>query len=170
MKKLAMAAVVALLAGMGIAHAADPLKADRDGIYGGLSVGSATADKSRVYIGGDAGFQLCPWFRAEVDYTHAWHTNGTGDMLMVNAMPQYRIPNSTVTPYAFAGAGLGFANLGALRNHDAQGLYDVGAGVRVAVSQSVELDARYTNVRAFDTKNSATPDQSLFMVGVNYRF
>jgi opacity protein-like surface antigen len=45
----------------------------------------------------------------------------------------------------------------------------VGGGVRYAVTDNVELDARYRNVRAF---NTTVRDRSsdIISVGVNWRF
>jgi opacity protein-like surface antigen len=42
--------------------------------------------------------------------------------------------------------------------------------VRVAVSRSVELDARYRNVRAVAAHNASLKDQHMFTAGLNYRF
>ena len=170
MKKLALAA--AMLVGLtGAAIAADPVHSDRSGFYVGGNIGSSTDQKNRTNLGMTAGYQYGKYFRVEADYDHAWRTSGTGNMLMGNVVAQYRIPNSTVTPYVLAGAGVGFDKFGNVKSSgDIVGLYNVGAGVRVAVSESVELDARYRNVRPFDTKNVGVKEQNIFTVGANYRF
>ena len=169
MKKLALAAAV-LVGLTGAAFAADPVHADRSGFYVGGNIGSSTDEKSRIDLGMTTGYQVGPYARVEANYDHAWRTTGVGNMLMGNAIAQYRVPNSTITPYLLAGAGVGFDNFGAAKNGNTVGLYNVGAGVRIAVSESVELDARYRNVRPLDTKNALVKDQNIFTVGANYRF
>ena len=162
------AAFIALTTGFALAN--DPVKADRSGFYAGGSVGSSTDNKSRVDIGVNAGYQFNSYVRTEVDFDHAWKTNSNGDMAMVNVIGQYRIPNSTVTPYVLAGAGYGFDGLGSVKGSGQKPLYDVGAGVRVAVSESVELDARYRNVRPISATNASVKDGHMFSVGAGYRF
>lgn len=172
MNKLLLAAV-ALLATVGVstANAADTVtNTDRAGFYVGGNLGSSTDNKSRIDLGGVAGYQVAPYARVEASYDHAWRQNGAGNMLLGNAVAQYNIPGTTVTPYVLAGAGVGFDRFGAIKNGNTVGLYDVGAGVRVAVSSTVELDARYRNVRTFADRKVGTKDQNLFSVGVNYRF
>jgi len=175
MKKFLLLATVATMAFATAAFAADPapadpVKADRNGAYVGGSVGSSTDNKSRIGAGVVAGYQVMPYARVELDMDHAWRTNGTGNMMMANAIGQYRITGSTVTPYVLAGAGYGFDKFGSLKNHGQVALYDVGAGVRVALSQTVELDARYRNVRPVEANHVALKDQHLFSAGLNYRF
>lgn len=175
MKKLLMLATVATMAFATAAFAADPapadpVKADRNGIYVGGNLGSSTDNKSRIGVGAVVGYQVMPYARVELDFDHAWRTQGTGNMVTANVIGQYRIPNSTVTPYVLAGAGYGFDKFGSLKNHGQVALYNVGAGVRVAVSQSVELDARYRNVRPFEANHAASKEQHLFSAGLNYRF
>lgn len=169
MKIFAIAAAFIALT-FSVALASDPVKADRSGFYAGGSVGSSTDNQSRIDLGMNAGYQIGANIRAEVNYDHAWKTNGTGNMAMVNVIGQYRIPNSTVTPYVLAGVGYGFDGLGSVKNGGQKPLYDVGAGVRIAVSESVELDARYRNVRPINATNASVKDGHMFSVGAGYRF
>ena len=169
MKTLLLATVMAL--GLtGLAQASDPVNADRSGLYVGGTLGSSTENKSRVDLGGSVGYQVGPYARVEADFDHAWRTNGVGNMAMANAIGQYRIPNSTVTPYVLAGAGIGFDRFGSSSSGNAIGLYNVGAGVRMAVSQSVELDARYRYVAPISSNKMGSREQNLFTVGAAYRF
>ena len=175
MNKILMLATVATLALTGAAFAADqtpadPVHADRSGLYIGGNLGNGTDDKARMGVGAVVGYQVMPYARVEADFDHAWRTNGTGNMAMANVIGQYRIPNSTVTPYFLAGAGYGFDKFGSLKKHGEVALYDVGAGVRVAVSQSVELDVRYRNVRAIQDVKVNNKEENLFSAGINYRF
>jgi len=169
MKTLLLATVMAL--GLtGLAQAADPVNADRSGLYIGGNLGSSTDNKSRIDLGGAVGYQVGPYARVEADFDHAWRSNGVGNMAMANAIGQYRIPNSTLTPYVLAGVGVGIDKFGATHTGNSQALYNVGAGMRVAVSESVELDARYRMVHTVDSNKVATRDQNLFTLGAAYRF
>jgi len=169
MKNTLMAAV-ALVALSSAAFAADPVKADRSGFYAGGSLGSSTDEKSRIDLGVNAGYQFGPYVRAEVDADQAWKTRGTGTMLTGNVIGQYRIPNSTVTPYVLVGAGYGFDKLGSVKGGAAAPIGNVGAGVRVGLSESVDLDVRYREVRALRDLNAADKQMHLFSAGVEYRF
>ena len=171
MKNILMATVV-LFGLTGVAYAADPVKADRSGMYIGGSIGSSTDEYSRVDLGVNAGYQFGSFVRAELDIDHAWKTTGTGDMVTGNLIGQYRIPNSTLTPYVLvgAGAGYGFDKLGSDNKNGAVALGAVGAGMRVAVSESVDFDFRYREVRPFDALNSQNKQLHLFSVGAEYRF
>lgn len=169
MKNTLMAAV-AFLALTGTALAADPVKADRSGFYAGGSLGSSTDEKSRIDLGVNAGYQFGSYVRAEVDVDHAWKTHGDGNMLTGNVIGQYRIPNSTVTPYVLVGAGYGFDKLGSLKGGAATPVGNVGAGVRIGLSESVDLDFRYREVRALRDLNASNKQLHLFSAGVDYRF
>lgn len=169
MKNLLIAATMFL--GLTTAsYAADPLNADRSGFFIGGDLGSSVNDKTKIDVGATAGYQVNKYLRVEADYTHAWKLNNNGDRLVANVVGQYRIPNSTVTPYVFTGAGVGFAGLGSLKNGEYAVVGDLGAGLRVAVSDSVELDARYTKTRPLDDKNVSLKNDDMFTVGANYRF
>ena len=169
MKNILMATVV-LFGLTGAAYAADPVKADRSGMYVGGSIGSSTDEHSRVDLGVNAGYQFGSFVRAELDVDHAWKTSGTGDMVTGNLIGQYRIPNSTLTPYVLVGAGYGFDKLGSDKKNGAVAIGNVGAGMRVAVSESVDFDFRYREVRPFDALNAQNKQLHLFSAGAEYRF
>lgn len=169
MKKLLLASVLALVT-IGSAMASDPTKSDRQGFYVGGSVNKTTDTKNQIGGSVDLGYQVNQYLRAELDYTHMFNTNGAGNLLMGNGIAQYRIPNSTVTPYGFGGMGVAYNTAGALRNGGAITVYNVGAGSRIAVSESVEVDARYTNVRPFQTNGASFNQAHLMTLGLNYRF
>lgn len=177
MKKILLLATVATMALTGAAFAqqaaktpADPVKSDRAGFYVGGSVGSSTDDKSRAALGVTAGYQIMPYARVELGYDHAWRTKGTGNMAMANVIGQYRIPSTTLTPYVLAGAGYGFDKYGSTKNHGQVALYNAGAGVRISVSQNVDLDLRYRNVRPIHARNVELKDEHVFSFGAEYRF
>lgn len=171
MKNILLATVMLLgIAGVAQAQSADPLNADRSGLYVGGNIGTSNDQQNRINLGGAVGYQVAPWARVEAAYDHAWRTQGVGNTLMGNAIGQYRIPNTTVTPYVLVGAGIGFDKFGAVGTGNATGVYNVGAGVRLAVSQSVELDARYRRVAPLGNDKMNSREQNLFTVGAAYRF
>jgi opacity protein-like surface antigen len=169
MKTLLMA-TVATLALATSAMASDPLKADRPGLYVGGNFGSTTDTKARYDIGANIGYQFGPYLRAQLDYDHVMRTNGNGNLLTGNVIGQYRIPNSDVTPFVKVGMGIGFDKMGAVKTGDVVGVADVGAGVRIAVSQSVELSVGYTVVQPLNDTNANTKRYQTVIGGVGYRF
>ena len=75
MKSIMLAA--AMLVGFGgVALAADPVKADRSGLYAGGSLGSSTDDKNRITLGAVVGYQIGSFVRVESDFERAWRTSG----------------------------------------------------------------------------------------------
>lgn len=169
MKNIMLAA--AMFIGFGsAAMAADPVKADRSGLYAGGSIGSSTDERNRINVGAVVGYQIGNFVRVESEFERAWRSTGAGEMATVNAIGQYRIPNSTITPYVLVGGGYAFDKLGSIKSGSAVPVYDAGAGVRVAVSESVEFDFRYRNVRPVHDLKSAAKDEHLFSAGAQYRF
>jgi opacity protein-like surface antigen len=66
----------------------------------------------------------------------------------------------SVTPYALAGVGYRFADI---RN---EAIWNVGVGVKVAVTSSIDVDTRYRRVDNLDR----TGGEDRVTVGVNYKF
>jgi len=169
MRKILSAAAAALLATISVAGAQD-IQSDRSGMYVGGSIGSTPQRGAQTNVGVAAGYQICPYARVEATFDNLWNNVGNnGQMLMVNGIAQYRIPTSIVTPYVLAGAGAGFNNFGTNNTGNAEMLYNVGAGVRFAVSQNVELDARYRYISHFNT-GAASTNANMLTVGANWRF
>lgn len=133
------------------------------GAYIGGNLGTTINNNQRVDLGTSVGYQFNPYLRTELTYDYR-KQNQASNAVMVNVVGQYTIPNTAVTPYVLAGTGLIAMNYAAPA-------YNVGAGVRLAVSRSVELDARYRYTDTYNTSvfNSKSGDNS-FTVGVNYRF
>jgi opacity protein-like surface antigen len=164
---ITVAALVTLFTA-NVAQASDPVNADRNGFYLGGTIGSTLQTNSKISTGLETGYQWTPYVRTELTYDYSWLTVGNSSNLVANVVGQYRIPNSTVTPYVLVGTGFGFYNVGDQPN-STTGIYNAGAGVRIAVSRSVELDARYRYVAPYsyaDGRNAA----NLLTVGANYRF
>ena len=152
------------------AMAADPLNSDRKGFFVGASIGSSTTEQSRIDLGVNAGYQFGQYVRVEADYGYGVRTTGDAQTLMVNAIAQYRIPDTTLTPYVLVGTGVGFSNYTSARSGDVVGLYNVGVGARVALNKNVELDARYRYVEPFNVSESGIKQENRVTVGLNYRF
>lgn len=152
-----------------VASATDPVNADRRGVYIGGNVGSTLNSDSRITAGGVVGYQAHPNLRVEGAYDYGFMQSGDGSMLSLNVVPQYRLPNSTVTVYGVAGAGLGWDRWGDLGNGDTRGMYVVGFGARTAVTNNLELDARYRMVNPTDRGNGVD-NIHIFSAGLNYRF
>lgn len=167
--KIILATIFAVMTTTSVALAADPLSLDRTGPYVGISAGKFVNEQNQFNLGAQAGYQLSPYFRAELDYNNAWQTNSTnGQTLFGNAIIQYRLPNSTFTPYVLAGVGMGFNELGQVKTGSANGLYDLGVGARVAITKQIEIDARYATTQPINSSSSKS--ENTFTVGVNYRF
>mgnify|MGYP003335753593 FL=1 len=172
-----ISAAVMMIAGLQTASmAADTafptsVNLDRTGAYVGGSLGSSTGNFNERVFGVDAGFQIGKHLRAGADIDKVWRSDREGYRAMVNGIVQYRIPNTVVTPYVLAGAGYSFNGLSTIRTTNSErAIWDVGAGTRIAVSESVELDARYREIRPMNRSNSAIKQDHVFSAGVNYRF
>lgn len=146
---------------------AQDLKLDRTGMYVGGTVGSTLDADGRSLVGLVLGSQVHQNLRVEGTYDYNSRDGKNGHALMVNAVPQYRIPGTVITPYALVGAGYGFDALG--KKDDAKPVYALGAGVRVGVSTNWELDARYRHVNAFD-RSFNDKETHMLTAGATYRF
>ena len=169
MKKLLMATVFAF-GFSSVALAADPMKQDSSGIYVGGSVGGGSATKDRVNLGANVGYQIGSNVRVEADFDHAFHTKGSANMVMGNVIAQVRLPDTLVVPYVMTGVGFGYSNFANVKTGEVTPLFDVGTGVRVAVSKNVELDVRYRLVRPIEIKNAGTNEENIFSAGLSYKF
>lgn len=166
--------MAAALVGLTVATSAfaaspDPVNSDRSGFFVGGKIGAPVDNKSRIDTGLNAGYQINSFVRVEADYDHVWRNKGNANMLVGNAVVQYRIPSTSVTPYAFAGVGVGFDGYG-YKSGTVTTLYDAGVGARLGVSANVDLDVRYTFVRPFNVKAAATKESNMLTVGASYRF
>tara|TARA_R110000868_G_scaffold9620_6_gene47627 strand:+ start:52794 stop:53306 length:513 start_codon:yes stop_codon:yes gene_type:complete len=170
MNKFFVLAAAALgLVAAGAAQAQDLKNLDRNGVYVGGSLGAQLDYHKQATVGVTAGYQVAPYARVELEYNNMWQNRTQGQSLFAQGIAQYRVPNTRFTPYALAGVGAGFNSLGSVRGGDGKMLYNLGGGVRYAVTDSIELDARYRNVRAFDN-TTRNRNSDVMSVGVNYRF
>ncbi len=144
---------------------------DNAGFYTGAFVGGSTHNNDRITAGVNVGYQFNRFLRTEVIFDHAWKsTTGAGSRATLNAIGQYRIPGTTITPYALAGVGYAFDSLGSVKKGGAAPVYTFGVGTRVTVSERVDLDFRYRNIRAVNDINAVVRDGHLFTVGTTYKF
>jgi opacity protein-like surface antigen len=91
-------------------------------------------------------------------------------MVFANVVPQYRIPGTTLTPYAVAGVGYAFDSLGAVKSGVASPVYNLGLGTRVMITDNLDADLRWRNVRSMNGSNARVRDDHIFMVGASYKF
>lgn len=163
MKKMLFATAMLLTFTCSAIAAPDPVNANRSGFYVGGQLGTAVNNDGRISYGALGGFQMGPHIRLEATYDNA-SVGKRANMFMGNVIGQYRIPNSVVTPYVLVGTGMSYFG------SQSTGTYAVGGGVRFAASQSIELDARYRYIGAYDTNYIPHAGMSAITVGVNYRF
>jgi opacity protein-like surface antigen len=134
-------------------------------IYVGFNAGALVTDgfnKNAPYsLGVVAGYKVFGFgpvgVTAEGAYDYDKNKNNT---FSGNVIGSYKI--GALTPYALAGAGY--------RNyHDAtkdEAVWNVGGGVKYAITSSIDADARYRRFEGFDSKN--TEDRATF--GLNFKF
>jgi len=134
-------------------------------IYVGFNAGALVTDgfnKNAPYsvgvVGGYKVFGFGPvGVTAEGAYDYDKNKNNT---FTGNVIGSYKI--GALTPYALAGAGY--------RNyHDAtkdEAVWNVGGGVKYAITSSIDADARYRRFEGFDSKN--TEDRAT--LGLNFKF
>lgn len=169
MKTILMATIMAL--GMTSVAIAQNKNASDSGFFVGGQVGSFTGKNDQVTIGLNGGYQVNRFLRGEVTVENAWKTGtGSGTMVFANVVPQYRIPGTTLTPYAVAGVGYAFDSLGAVKSGVASPVYNLGLGTRVMITDNLDADLRWRNVRSMNGSNARVRDDHIFTVGASYKF
>lgn len=125
-----------------------------------------SVEDSQKTLGATVGYQYDRNFAAELAFTQFFEKDGVGEdgqALAVNGLAL--VPTGTAfTPYVLAGIGAGFNGLG--DNGDVQPIYNLGAGVRYAVTDAVDLDVRYTRIDAWE--NPVTTDS--VTAGLAFKF
>lgn len=163
--------VTTLAAGLlasGVALAQAPA-APLSGLYVGTSVdfgGAKLEDASGWSNSLTVGYNVTRNVAVEAVLAHS-HGNGSqndGQTGFINAV--VGMPVGPVTPYALVGVGAGINGAGN-RDKEAEGLWNVGAGVSYNVTRNWQVDARYTYADAIEATRTASHAVSL---GVNYRF
>lgn len=110
-------------------------------------------------VGAVAGWQPYRYLRVEGAYEYGWNGGNarTSNSLVANAIGQYPVGN--FTPYALVGTGYRWS-------FNDEGIWNVGAGVRYAITKNIETDLRYRYVSNYTTTNH----QNVVTLGLNYRF
>ena len=169
MNKIAIIALLATTMAAGtaafpLAANAQDLQADRSGPYVGAAVGTTVNNDRRVDLGARAGWQFGPHLRTEAEYGNSFQ-HQAANSLKASIVAQYRIPSTSITPYAHVGTGF------VVQNGATTAIYSAGAGARLAVARNVELDARYSYTGAFDTgTHYPKAGTNSFTLGANFRF
>jgi opacity protein-like surface antigen len=143
--------------------------APTSGVYVGAAVGTTMQNASDVTAGVVLGYRFNRVLAAEVTYDREWRNRQDGGLLMLNGVVELPVHNR-FRPYALAGVGLGFDHFN-LNRADQNGtpMYNIGGGVRVALTTNLDLDARYRYIAPINTGNSQR-HASMLTFGVNYRF
>ena len=137
--------------------------------YVGVNAGTV-GSSTNVYSGGVvAGWNAMPFLAVEGAYNYNFVRDDSGKnnhTVSINALPQYRVSFIPVTAYALIGTGYRFS---ASSNGNDHTVYNYGGGLKYSLTNSIEVDARYTRTTAYDTvKYSGNEDR--VTLGLNYKF
>jgi opacity protein-like surface antigen len=177
---MASAASASDLPGRNSAPAPTPARADYPtSWYVGVNAGSTAGtdkfsfDGSRGVIGGVAGYEVNSFLRVEGAFTNRFSGSNTkdGQMATANAIGQYTIPGTAITPYVLGGVGYGWNYYGD-PDGKAAALWNAGGGVRYAVSKNWEIDGRYKYIQQFKSygDDGRKGNENSLTAGVNYKF
>ena len=151
------------------APAAAPAAAPLAGLYIGTSVSlSGTNLETASGLGQSltVGYQVTRNIAVEGVLSHSYGSGAQNDGQtgFVNIVAGQAF--GPVTPYALVGVGAGINGAGNT-DKEAEGLWNVGAGVAYNVTRNWQIDARYRYVDAISATRDAEHAVSL---GVNYKF
>jgi opacity protein-like surface antigen len=152
-----------------------------DGFYVGANTGGnfakpshAGVDNTPYTLGVVGGYEWNRYFRTEAtfDYTskNSPVTTNSGETVFANAIIQYPAGYGFI-PYALAGVGVGYNTWGNGKGGlvaGAKELYNVGGGVRYAISKNIELDARYRYIN--NINSTKVENNNVVTFGANYKF
>jgi opacity protein-like surface antigen len=136
---------------------------------GNVSMNHSIADTPTT-VGGVVGYKFNSMFAAEADVDYMQKKNGipTQTRVTLNGVVSPFGSFFGFTPYALAGAGVQKHDVRVNNLEDGnKTIYQIGGGVKYAVTKDWEVDGRYRRVNNFDNtlKNS-----DIFTLGVNYKF
>lgn len=97
-------------------------------------------------------------------YTHGVGRQNDGQSAFINVVAGQAF--GSVTPFVLVGVGAGVNGAGDA-DKDAEGLWNVGAGVAYNVTRNWQVDARYRYVDAISAVRDA---EHVVSLGVNYKF
>lgn len=137
--------------------------------YRGLNVGDTA-----FVMGGVVGYEWNEYLRTEVTFDNTAKASPTtakhGQALFANAILQYPV-GWGLTPYVLGGTGFGWNAWGKGDSgitDDAKAIYNVGGGLRYAVTDRFELDGRYRYVNAYS--GTKFKNNNVVTLGANYKF
>ena len=163
---------VAAPAPVAAAPAPAPAPMTLSGIYLGGNMGSNFQDSTDYTVGAVVGYQITPNIAAEITYDYLRNTSTVratdGQMVMGNVVYSRRLGNTSITPYALAGAGIGWNGMGEAGTGNNLALYNVGGGLRINLVSNIDVDARYRYVGAFNDGDAG--NSHMGTVGFNIRF
>lgn len=138
-------------------------------LYAGLNVGMNASGDS-VYSGGlVAGYNVLPMLAVEGTYDLSVPSdkiNGStniGNMLAVNAVPQFKVPFIGITAYALGGLGYKWNT-----ETDNYAIYNVGVGAKYGITSNIDVDVRYRRIEGFEKSNKNPEDR--VTLGIQYKF
>ena len=154
------------------AAAPAPAPMTLSGIYIGGNIGTNFRDGTDYTVGAVAGYQITPRIAAEITYDYLRSStdirSNDGQMVMGNLVYSRRIGNTSLVPYALAGAGVGWNGMGEAGTGNNLALYNVGGGVRLNLVSNIDIDARYRYVGAFN--DDTMGNNHMVTGGLNIRF
>lgn len=136
------------------------------GFYAGVR-GTYATELEKGALGANVGYEYGS-FRVEANYDRLGLGKNGVDLVTGNAIYGFKMGN--LTPYGLIGAGV--ANVDGFKVSMDRAVYNVGGGVRFAVTENIELDGRYRFVQAI-RKDGVTGERAydhLLTAGVNYKF
>jgi len=140
--------------------------------YVGGNIGG-DVNKATVYSGGAvAGWNALPFLAVEGTYdlarpqTKVHKKFNYENTVALNVVPQYKVPGTDFTAYAFGGLGYRWNTASTVADHS---VYNVGAGLKYEFAKNIELDGRYTRIDKKVSFTSGTAEDRA-TVGVNYKF
>lgn len=145
--------------------------------FAGANIGMNT-EEPYVYSGGiNAGYNVMSVLgvTAAVEGTYdigvPKDAPATGDRNIthtfgVNAIPTFAIPGMGISVYGLGGIGYRINSDDALKNF---GVYNLGAGVKYAVTSNIDADLRFKRTEAIDEANMPKAENRV-TVGVQYKF
>lgn len=149
------------------------------GVQAGVTAGTSNylgyGNDSNFVLGVVGGYEFNPFLRGELNFVNRFSSNGLSDgqALTANVIGQYAIPGTAFTPYVLGGIGYGWNLYGQpFNNGSGAPHWNIGAGVRYALNQNWEVDARYRYLQQFSTYFPLTDklNENIVTLGVNYRF
>jgi len=136
--------------------------------YFGANFG-ATATGNKTYSGSFVAGVNTEYLGVEGNYSYLRPESTSGkkndrSVVAINITPQYNISGTPITPYGVLGTGYSF-NSPSVPDHS---IYNVGVGIRYALSNTIDLDTRFVHTNTYDTKFKDVDNRLSF--GVNYKF